>query len=218
MSTRDEKKVEALCREILKSVVENIHREYLILPVHLKSIADEKVTNFEVEMTKLIEDNDIESSRENRTALSQLRLKGRQQIILASDEIVIELLDKGYRDAIKKYEENPGGDYIRALAIEGINCLSGKNFIIEVTKETRMALGKKFLNTIESHFEKNDREVEAIFSKDDGKEPGVRICTDEDRVSYDNTILDRFRRSRSRLFASVKDYLKAEAIREGFKG
>jgi vacuolar-type H+-ATPase subunit E/Vma4 len=218
MSTKDEKKVEALCREILKSVVQNIHSEYLALPVHLKSISEDKITNFETEMSRLIEDNDAERSRENRTALSQLRLMGRQQITSVIDKVIKKLLEKGYADAIEKYAKNPGGDFIKTLTIEGIDALKGKHFIIEITNESRAALGKDFLNSIVSHFKREGRGIDLTFSKIPGKDPGVRICTEDDRVSYDNTISDRFRRSRSRLFASVRESLKQEAEKEGFKG
>ena len=169
-------------------------------------------------MTRLINASAIESSRENRTILSQLRLKGRQKTIAITDKIVQELLDKGYSKAMTKYNENPGGKFIKNLTTEGIEVLSGNHFFIEVTKESRAALSKDFLKNIEKFFKIKGREIKTEFSKESGTEPGVRIYTDSDRVSYDNTISDRFRRSRNRLFATVKIYLEEEAAKDGFKG
>jgi len=222
MSTNKIRKVKGLCQEILNTVIASINDNFDELPIHLKTIAEEKIITFETDISKLIEEKERKNESINSTAVSQANLKGRQQIIEVTDNIVTDLLDEGYENTLRQYKDNPGGDFIFTLAIEGILNLEksrpleqNTSFSIQLTKESIDALPDNFLDSIKKTVNASRKgEIHIEFSNDLSTEPGVRIWTDDKRACYDNTIKDRFRRCHENLFSTVKHLLKSEALNE----
>jgi vacuolar-type H+-ATPase subunit E/Vma4 len=204
MADKDGKKIEALCREVLDTVIENIDGEFRQMPRQLTAIAEEKVSHFETEMATLIKSKSAENARTFKTALSKIRFKSRQHFVQVLDESVAHIISEGYKEALEVFKAEPGGQFVKSLTFEAVNALGGDGFLVRVPAETRKAVGVEFLEELTEQFRKRGRKVNLEFDEKPLDKPGVVVCCKGGRVSFDNTIEDRFRRSRKVLFTEVK--------------
>ena len=204
----DELKVEALCREILDSVLCEIKGEYEQLPQALSALSEETKERYEREASTMRQDHRQHDSRERVRSISQAQFKAKKEVLQKRDELLDELLTKGYEEAIARWAETKDFNLVIPLVEEGVRALASDDVVLILNKEKEDHFGDELGPALKEHFNKD------IAVKFASQAPGAFIERADGRALYDNTIKDRFRRSTLQLRLELARLLDEEVTRQ----
>ena len=204
----DELKVEALCREILDSVLREIKGEYEGLPPSLRELTDDTRENYEQEAATMRNEHRQHDGRERIRSISQAQFKAQKDVLQKRDTLLDELLNKGYEEALEQWNNTKDVGLVVHLVEEGVVALDCDDIVISIDKTKEEAFGKDLQASLKSLLRKD---VKVKFELDLA---GVTIERADGRAVYDNTIKDRFRRCTLQLRAELATLLDEEVKRQ----
>ena len=204
----DELKVEALCREILDSVLREIKKEYEQLPESLRVISDDTKERYELEAATMRNEHRQHDSRERVRSISQAQFKAKKEVLQKRDELLDELLTKGYEEALLSWSKTQDVNLVISLAEEGVSALACDDVVLFLNKEKKGQFGKELVSSLKEHFNTG------ISVKYVTQLPGAIIERADGRAVFDNTIKDRFRRSSLQLRVELARLLDEEVTRQ----
>ena len=202
----EEIKVEALCREILDSVLEEIKAQYHELPRSLKEIAEEKKSLYTETTEQLQDEYEQRSSRERTTTISQAQFKVQRRVVENKDFLVEEIMKEGYELAIETFELN-WLELSLQLAQEGCKILDTPKVLVHLAQPREQQESEGFSEELTRRMGRA-LEIEVAF---DLSEAGVVVEDKTGRASFDNRLEDRWRRAREKLRAATTKLLEDEA-------
>ncbi len=203
----DELKVEALCREILDSVLSEVKSEYEALPNSLHNLTAKTKEKYEETASDMRLEYGRQDEREKTRSISQAQFQAQKAIMSKRDELVSELLEKGYEEALARWQSISDSSLVLPLAEEGISTLACPEVIVKINKAKEGQFPKDILQIIEK-FTKS--KVTIQYSQ---ILPGVIVERADGRARFDNTIRDRFRRASHQLRAKLTMLLDEEVTR-----
>lgn len=204
----DELKVEALCREILDSVLCEIKGEYEQLPQALRALTDETKDRYEEEATNMRFEHRQNDSRERVRSISQAQFKAKKDVLRKRDELLDELLTKGYEEALQRWQKTKDTNLVLPLVEEGVTALDCQDVVVTLNEEKKGHFGGGLIKLLQEHFTKK------ITVEYGEHSPGVIVSRADGRALYDNTIKDRFRRCSLQLRVELAKLLDEEVKRQ----
>jgi len=212
----DEYKVEALCREILDTVLADIRQRYQYLPSSLKAVADETQATYEESAARLRAEFARDDERQRTRALSQATFKARRSVLDSRDACVSAWLTAGRNEALARWRAGDDSSLALAveLAVEGIAELPGDRFVVRAD----LPLPPEFTErVVAAVLEADGRSIRVDLEQDEALEPGLVVTCPNGLALYDNRLCDRFRRIESNLRTELTRMLteEVESHREG---
>jgi V/A-type H+-transporting ATPase subunit E len=200
--------VELFCR----AVSEAGHKKAEKILKHAKANADRIVAEARRVAEKEFQEQTLaqrsKAYGEAKRLVDAAELEARKRIITFREQVIREVFS-ALEQRLKSIRNNPEyADFLLSAIKEGIDALSGKEFVVElkkedveISKEKVEALGKKLFSKID---------LRASTSM----ENGARIYTGDGRLLYDNSLSARLKRHEDEIRTEIWRKIFGEDKRE----
>jgi len=215
----DAGKVEALCREILENVLADVQRRYEELPQSLRTVAEQAQARHEQAASTLRDEYREKNERDRKRRLAQALFNAQRTELVHREQILTNLLEAARTAASKRWEQGPRDEMILGFVLEAHRSLHSFVYEVIVSSHSEPAFSSELPDRVAKVLsQESGTDITVSFNCDPAQAAGVIVASDKGRKHFDNTLVDRFRRSEEFMRTQLVDMLEAKSEEPGTGG